>query len=144
MLVNLWKENFRLMESANGQRAWAKIKLSVDTAGPAKSIRQCKDKIRNLKDTYIQTKGNNKKSGSAPQTSVYFDNFDQVLGTRDGISSKNITQAGFEEELLLSDWDKNEPPENNFGNETSSSSQQNMENKSGNNTSSCTGRNLKT
>ena len=94
------------MESANSQRAWAKIKLSLDTAGPAKSIRQCKDKIRNLKDTYIQTKGNNKKSGSAPQTSVYFDNFDQVLGTRDGISSKNITQAGFEEELLLSDWDK--------------------------------------
>ena len=99
---------------------------------PQKSIRQCKDKIRNLKDTYKQAKGNSKRSGSAPQTSAYFDNFDQVLGKRDGISLYNITQVGVEEELLLSNWDKNDPPENNFSTETSSSKKQNMENKSGN------------
>ena len=53
----------------------AKIKVSVDAAGPAKSMRQCKDKIRNLKDTYKQAKDNNKWSGSTTQTSVYFDDF---------------------------------------------------------------------
>ena len=42
---------------------------------------------------------------------MYFQNFDQVSGKRDGISSKNNTQVGVEEELLLSDWDKNELPE---------------------------------
>ena len=117
------------MESANSQRAWAKIKISVDAAGPAKPIRQCEDKIRDLKDTYKQAKDNNKRSGSAPQTSAYFDYFDQVLGTRDGISLNNITQVGVDEKLLLSDWDKNEPPENNFNNQISSSNRQNMENK---------------
>ena len=75
---------------------------------PRKSIRQCKDKIRNLKDTYKQAKDNSKRSGSAPQTSAYFDDFDQVLGTRDGISLHNITQVGVQEELLLSDLDKND------------------------------------
>ena len=45
---------------------------------------------------------------------MYFQNFDQVSGKRDEISSKNITQVGVEEELLLSDWDKNEPPEKKF------------------------------
>ena len=47
------------------------------------------------------------------------------------------------EELLLSDWDKNQPQENNFHNETSSSNQQNMENKLANSPSSGTDRNLK-
>ena len=79
--MNSWKENFKLAESTNGQRALAEIKISVDVAGPAKSIQQCKDKIRNLKDIYKQAKDNNKRSGSAPQTSEYFDVFDQVLGT---------------------------------------------------------------
>ena len=63
---------------------------------------------------------------------MFFQNFDQLSGKRDGISSKNNTQVGVEEELLLSDWDKNEPPEKKFDSETSSSNQQNMENKSGN------------
>ena len=69
---------------------------------------------------------------------MYFQNFDQVSGKRDGISSKNNTQVGVKEELLLSDWDKNEPPEKNFDSETSSFNQQNMENKSGNTVSLCT------
>ena len=62
---------------------------------------------------------------------------------RDGISSKNITKVGLEEELLLSDWDKNEPPENHFDSETSSFNQENMENKSGKNVFLCTCRNPK-
>ena len=35
VLAYSWKENFKLPESANNQRAWAKIKISVDSAGPA-------------------------------------------------------------------------------------------------------------
>ena len=99
--------------------------------------------IRNLKDTQKQAKDNNKKSGSTPQTSAYFDDFDQVLATRDGICLQNITHVGVEEEPMLSNWDKNEAPENNFDNETSISNQKNMENKSRSDASSGTGRNLK-
>ena len=88
-------------------------------------------------------KDNNKRSRSATQTSAYFQDFDQLLGTREDISSENITQISVEEGPLLSDWDKIEPPGNNFDSETSSSNQQNMENKSGNIVSSCIGRNLK-
>ena len=54
--MNSWKEIFKLTETINNQRAWAEIKISVDAAGPAKSIQQCKDKIRNLKDIYKQVK----------------------------------------------------------------------------------------
>ena len=124
MLVNSWKENFNLKESENSQNA------CVDAAGPQKSIWQCKDKIR--KQSYKQAKDNSKRNGSDPQTSACFDDFNHVLGTRDEISLHNITHICVQEKLLLSDWDKNDSPENNFDNEISSSNQQNMENKSGN------------
>ena len=127
------------MLSANRQSAWAKIKVLVDAAGPAKSIQHCKDKIKYLKDTCKQAKDNNKKSGSATQTSAYLQDFDQVLGQEGRLAQRISVEEG----LLLSDWDKNEPLENNFDSETSSSNQQNMENKSGNIVSSRTGRNLK-
>ena len=57
---------------------------------PEKSIRQCKDKIRNPKDTYKQAKDNSKRSRSVPQTSAYFNDLDQVLEARDGISLGTI------------------------------------------------------
>ena len=88
-------------------------------------------------------KDNDKRRGSATQTNAYFQDFDQLLETREDISSKNITQVSVEEGPLLSDWGKIEPPENNFDSETSSSNQRNMENKSGNIVSSRTGKNLK-
>ena len=74
---------------------------------------------------------------------MYFQNLDQVSGKRDEISSKNITQVGVEEELLLSDWDKNEPSEKKIDIEKSSSNEQNMENKSGSTVSLCTCKDLK-
>ena len=51
VLINLWKKNFKLTVSTNNQSACGKIKVSVDAAGSVKSIRHCKDKIKNLKDT---------------------------------------------------------------------------------------------
>ena len=137
------KKKIKLRQSANSQSAWAKIKLLVDAAGLAKSMRHQKDEIKYLNDTSKQVKDNNKRRGSATQTSAYFQDFDQLLGTREDISSKNITQVSVEEGPLLSDWGKIEPPENNFDSDTFSSSQHNMENKSGNIASSGTGRNRK-
>ena len=52
----------KISVSALSQSAWAKIKVSVDAAGPTKSIRHCKDKIKNLKDTSKQAKDNNETS----------------------------------------------------------------------------------
>ena len=53
-----------------------------------------------------------------------------------GLAYTLLHKVGIEEELLLSNWDKDEPPRNNFDNETSSSNQENMENNSRNSVSS--------
>ena len=50
------KKKIKLRQSANSQSAWAKIKLLVDAAGLAKSIRHQKDEIKYLNDTSKQVK----------------------------------------------------------------------------------------
>ena len=50
--------------------------------GRPRTTKQCKDKIRNLKQAYKETKDNNNLTGRTPKTSRYYDSFDEVLSTR--------------------------------------------------------------
>ena len=72
---------------------WVKIKAAVDNLGPAKTIKQCKDKMLNLKDIYKRAKESNKKTGAAPSFPPYFTQIDEILGCRDVMSlpEKNIS-----------------------------------------------------
>ena len=61
--VQAWKEKLPKIESAKVAEAWHEIKEEVGKAGPLKSVKQCKLKIRNLKDIYKKAKENNSKTG---------------------------------------------------------------------------------
>ena len=91
VLVKTWKENFDLLESSRQYSAWLKIKTAVDAAGPAKTMKQCKDKIRNLKDGYKSAKLNNKQTGTSPIYAPFYDDFDEILGDRDCVNTPNVT-----------------------------------------------------
>ena len=65
ILVSLWQENIRALELARSHKIWVKIKATVDNLAPAKTIRQCKDKMWNLKDACERAKESNKKIGAA-------------------------------------------------------------------------------
>ena len=56
MLVSLWQENTGILESTRSHEMCVKIKAAVGNLGPAKTIKHCKDKMRNLKDTYKRAK----------------------------------------------------------------------------------------
>ena len=43
--------------------------------------------MRNLKDSYKAARDKNKKIGTSPTYSPYFEDFDEVLGTRDVINT---------------------------------------------------------
>ena len=66
MLVSLCQENIGVSESICSHEIWVKIKAAVDNLGPVKTIKQCKDKMQNLKGTYKRAKESNKKTGVAP------------------------------------------------------------------------------
>lgn len=86
VLVNTWKENFELFKTVNKNEAWDKVLSAVASVGN-KTLKQCKDKIRNLREQYKVAVDKNKQSGGNLYKSSYFDDFDEVLGTRHGVTT---------------------------------------------------------
>ena len=82
------------MESSKSGEAWQKIVREVNKAGPFKSIKQCKDKLRNLKQSYKDAKSNNKTTGRPPKRSPFFDELDEVLGSRPIITKPGVIEVG--------------------------------------------------
>ena len=72
----------RELESSQRGGVWIKVKISVDQAGPEKSVQQCKDKFRKLKDSYKAAKDHNKKTGVDPfclHTLHYLKHYRQLI-----------------------------------------------------------------
>ena len=68
-----------------------------------KITKQLKDKIRNLKDAYKAVRDNSKKTGASLTYSLYFEDFDEVLGTRDVINTPFAREVGVLNEDDISD-----------------------------------------
>lgn len=94
VLVQAWTDNIDDLESALHNMAQAKIKNLVAKAGAYKTVKQCRDKIRNLKNDYSKAKDNNKRTGASPQFPTFYQDFDRVLGQRDISNTPNAMQVG--------------------------------------------------
>ena len=57
-IVNLWCEKQDMLNSSRCNQAWSSIKIEVDKYGNAKSIEQCKQKVKAMKDQYKKAKEN--------------------------------------------------------------------------------------
>ena len=102
-LVYLWKEHFRDLQTSKQNLIWIKIKTAVNEKGPEKTLKQLKDKIRNLKDAYKAARDSNKKTGASPTYSPYFEDFDEVLGTCDVINTSFAGEVGLLNQYDISD-----------------------------------------
>ena len=81
VLVNLWRENAWHLRSTRNLKIWQDItvKLNRQGHGSYKTCKQCKDKIKNLKDSYKRAKSVNSKPGAVQEYPPYYDIFDVVL-----------------------------------------------------------------
>ena len=93
-LVALWKENHEKLESAENKTTWDKIVLEVNQFPEKKTLKQCKDKIRNLNQQYKDAKHQNKQTGNSPTTSAFYEDFDEVLGNRPVITLPGVKRFG--------------------------------------------------
>ena len=98
VLVNLWTENLKVLESSKCNDMWHKIVKEVNKHGPVKDMKKCKKKILNLKENYKKAKTNNKKSGSSPDFCPFYEEFDRVLSARDIINIPALTEVGANDE----------------------------------------------
>ena len=93
VLVLEWKERTEEMESSRATETWRHILNAVNKVGSPKTIEQCKDKIRNLKQAYKETRGNNNLTWRSPKSTPYYDSFDEVLGTRAVVTMPGVIQS---------------------------------------------------
>ena len=93
-MINAWKENFYEIETYRQPSAWLKVKAAVDNHGREKSVKQIKAKLGRLKDAYKQVKDSNSRTGAAPQSRPYYNDFDKLLGERDIVSFKQVKEVG--------------------------------------------------
>ena len=68
-----------MLNSSQCNQAWISIKIEVDKYGNSKSVVQCKNKIKALKDQCKKAKENNGKSREEPKSSLFYDQFDRLL-----------------------------------------------------------------
>ena len=71
-----------------------KIKVEIDKLGNSKSLKQVKDKLRNLKDAYKQARGNNKQTGKSPILCPFHEDFDEIFGARDTVNLPYAKEVG--------------------------------------------------
>ena len=97
VLVTMWKENYKELESSKQHSVWMRIKNKIDGLGNPKTLKQIKTKLRNMKDACKVSKDNNKNTGRSPRFCAHFDDFDEILGTRDFMNPPFATQIGLNE-----------------------------------------------
>ena len=119
VLVSLWVENFEALESSRCNQVWPKLVNKVCSPGPTKTLRQCKVKIRNLKDAYKTYKDENKQSGNERRSCAFYEEFDRVLSVRNVVKLPQVCEVGLAEELAQS------PPEYHVDDDTTYDFQEN-------------------
>ena len=78
----MWCEKQDILNSSRCNQAWSSVKIEIDKYGNSKSVIQCKNKIKSLKDQYKKAKENNGKSREEPKSSPFYDQFDRILSER--------------------------------------------------------------
>ena len=70
------------------------IKNKIDGLGNPKTLKQIKTKLSNRKDAYKFQRTITKKTGRSPSFCAHFDDFDEILGTRDFVNPLFATDVG--------------------------------------------------
>ena len=73
---------------------YEKISKGLKDAGFRRDWKQCKAKIKNMKQDYKKIKDHNTVTGNGRQTSKFFDKLDCILGHRPGSAPTVVLQAG--------------------------------------------------
>ena len=62
--------------------------------GNPQSLKQTKDKLRNLQDAYKQAHDNNKQTGKSPIFCPFYEDFAEIFGARDTLNLPHAKEVG--------------------------------------------------
>ena len=96
-LVAYWKENQEGLSSSLQRVFWDDIAKHVsksDPHVPSRSAQDCREKIKNMKQYYQKVKDSTGRTGAAANFPKYYDDFDEILGTKDATTLPEMKQIG--------------------------------------------------
>ena len=91
-LIIMYADKFDELESSRCNQIWPSIVEAVSSHGREKTLKQCKVRIRNMKNAYKKCKDENKKSGNKSNKSPFYDD------------SFNEIKISLEIVILISKW----------------------------------------
>ena len=96
LLIRLWADNFDYLESKDARKAWERIARELSAkCGTKKTADKCQKKMQYWIGRYKEAKDwNRRQSGGNRKQSVFYEEIDQVLGCRDGVTLRHVAQAG--------------------------------------------------
>ncbi|XP_068685348.1 uncharacterized protein [Montipora foliosa] len=96
LLVQLWAENHELLESREARTAWRKISQELHSRLESnKTVEKCMKKMKYLIEKYKEAKEwNRKQTGGTRRQSIFYNVIDAILGCRDIVTLRNVSQAG--------------------------------------------------
>ena len=96
LLVQLWAENHELLESRDARTAWRKISENFNSRLESnKTVEKCMKKMKYLIEKYKEVKEwNRKQTGGTRRQSIFYNEIDAILGCRDIVTLRNVSQAG--------------------------------------------------
>ena len=72
-IIIIYVDKFDELESSRCNQIWPSTVEAVSSHGPEKTLKQCKVRIRNMKNAYKKCKDENKKSGNKSNKSPFYD-----------------------------------------------------------------------
>ena len=94
--MNLWKENFKQLESKNSRKVWTKNveELNAQFSNNC-TVDKCMHKMKYIIDKYKEKKDwNRKQTGGNLRKSQFYDEIDEILGCCNFVTSNNVKESG--------------------------------------------------
>ena len=96
MLIHLWADNFDCLESREARKVWDEITRALNSKfGTKRTSDKVQKKMKYWIERYKGAKDwNSKQTGGNPKQSVDFNEIDEVLACRDGVTLNRVGEAG--------------------------------------------------
>lgn len=102
-LLELWRDNFPISKKRNST-VWDAITKKLNSIFKDQGIpsyctgTQCKAHIKSLQDEYKRVKDHNSRSGNNWESLEYYNEIDEVLGSKPNITPTEVIECGLAED----------------------------------------------
>ena len=93
IIVNMWKDLFQEIETYKQPSSWLKMKNKIDKKGLSTWLTQIKKNFVIWKTRTKRNKDNNSQIATSPMYPPFYNDFEELLGSRDVTNLKYVKEV---------------------------------------------------